>query len=120
MSDLPPCPQCKSAYTYEDRGLYVCPECGHEWSKDAAAAEATAAAAADGPKVWKDANGTVLQDGDSVVIIKDLKVRGASGALKVGTKVRNIRLVDGDHDIDCKIDGFGAMQLKSEFVRKAT
>lgn len=120
MSELPPCPQCKSAYTYEDRNLCVCPECGHEWSKNAAAAEAAAAAAADGPKVWKDANGTVLQDGDSVVIIKDLKVRGASGALKVGTKVRNIRLVDGDHDIDCKIDGFGAMQLKSEFVRKAT
>lgn len=118
MSDLPPCPQCKSAYTYEDRGLYVCPECGHEWSKDAAAAET--AAAVDGPKVWKDANGTVLQDGDSVVIIKDLKVRGASGALKVGTKVRNIRLVDGEdgHNIDCKIEGFGAMRLKSEFVKK--
>ena len=120
MSELPPCPQCKSAYTYEDRSLCVCPECGHEWSKVAAAAEAAAAAAADGPKVWKDANGTVLQDGDSVVIVKDLKVRGATGALKVGTKVRNIRLVDGDHDIDCKIDGFGAMQLKSEFVRKVT
>jgi protein PhnA len=117
MSELPPCPQCKSTYTYEDRALFVCPECGHEWS---AAAVAESAPVADGPKVWKDANGTVLQDGDSVVVIKDLKVRGASSSLKVGTKVRNIRLVDGDHDIDCKIDGFGAMQLKSEYVRKVT
>jgi protein PhnA len=79
-----------------------------------------AAPAADGPKVWKDANGNVLQDGDTVTIVKDLKVRGASGSLKVGTKVRNIRLIEGDHDIDCKIDGFGAMQLKSEYVRKVT
>jgi len=118
MTELPPCPQCKSTFTYEDRSLLVCPECGHEWSKSDASA--TEVAAADGPRVWKDANGTVLQDGDSVVVIKDLKVRGASGALKVGTKVRNIRLVDGDHDIDCKIDGFGAMQLKSEYVRKVT
>lgn len=118
MTELPPCPQCKSTFAYEDRGLLVCPECGHEWSKgdEAAATEAVV----DGPRVWKDANGTVLQDGDSVVVIKDLKVRGASGSLKVGTKVRNIRLVDGDHDIDCKIDGFGAMQLKSEYVRKVT
>jgi protein PhnA len=118
MTELPPCPQCKSTFAYEDRGLLVCPECGHEWSKadEVAATEAVV----DGPRVWKDANGTVLQDGDSVVVIKDLKVRGASGSLKVGTKVRNIRLVDGDHDIDCKIDGFGAMQLKSEYVRKVT
>lgn len=116
MSDLPPCPKCTSTFTYLDRELHVCPECGHEWSPSATAT----APAADGPKVWKDANGTVLQDGDSVVIVKDLKVRGASGALKVGTKVRNIRLVDGDHDIDCKIDGFGAMQLKSMYVRKVT
>ena len=120
MTELPPCPQCKSTFTYEDRSLLVCPECGHEWSKSDAAAAAAAAAAADAPRVWKDANCTVLQDGDSVVVIKDLKVRGASGSLKVGTKVRNIRLVDGDHDIDCKIDGFGAMQLKSEYVRKTT
>ena len=119
MTELPPCPQCKSTFAYEDRNLLVCPECGHEWSKSDVAA-ASEVAAADGPRVWKDANGTVLQDGDSVVVIKDLKVRGASGSLKVGTKVRNIRLVDGDHDIDCKIDGFGAMQLKSEYVRKVT
>lgn len=118
MHDLPPCPQCKSTFAYEDRNLLVCPECGHEWAKDAAAVPV--AEATDGARVWKDANGTVLQDGDSVVVIKDLKVRGASGSLKVGTKVRNIRLVDGDHDIDCKIDGFGAMQLKSEYVRKVT
>jgi len=117
MSELPPCPKCASAYTYADRGLHVCPECGHEWSPHAAAP--TGDVAADGPRVWKDANGTVLQDGDTVVIVKDLKVRGASGPLKVGTKVRNIRLVDGDHDIDCKIDGFGPMQLKSQYVRKA-
>ena len=118
MSDLPACPKCASSYTYADRGLHVCPECGHEWSpNDAAAAAATAS---DGPKVWKDANGNVLQDGDTVTVIKDLKVRGSSSVVKVGTKVRNIRLIDGDHDIDCKIDGFGPMQLKSEFVRKAT
>ena len=120
MSDVPPCPKCQSTYAYADRGLYICPECAHEWSPSDAAAAAAAAAAASAPKVWKDAFGNVLQDGDSVVIIKDLKVRGASSSLKVGTKVRNIKLIDGDHDIDCKIDGFGAMQLKSEFVRKAT
>jgi protein PhnA len=117
MRDLPPCPKCTSAFTYLDRALLTCPECGHEWSQDATPA---AAPAADGPKVWKDANGNVLQDGDSVTIIKDLKVRGATSSLKVGTKVRNIRLIEGDHDIDCKIDGFGAMQLKSEYVRKTT
>jgi protein PhnA len=116
MSALPPCPQCRSTYTYEDRGLCACPECGHEWSQG----DSTAGEAADQVKVWKDANGNVLQDGDTVVVIKDLKVKGASSSVKVGTKVRNIRLVDGDHDIDCKIDGFGAMQLKSEFVRKVT
>lgn len=115
MSELPPCPQCASAYTYEDRGLYVCPECAHEWSLDAAAV----ADEDDGPRVITDANGTPLADGDSVTVIKDLKVKGSSLVVKVGTKVRNIRLVDGDHNIDCKIDGFGAMQLKSEFVKKA-
>ncbi|MCL2636179.1 MAG: zinc ribbon domain-containing protein YjdM [Betaproteobacteria bacterium] len=113
MPSLPSCPQCQSALTYEDGSLYVCPECGHEWRP----------AAADGPaepsRVWKDANGNVLQDGDSVTLIKDLKIKGSSAVLKVGTKVRNIRLVEGDHDIDCKIDGIGAMQLKSAFVRKA-
>ena len=116
MTELPPCPTCTSTFNYLERDLHVCPECGHEWQP----AAADAAPAADGPKVWKDANGNVLQDGDTVTIVKDLKVRGASGSLKVGTKVRNIRLIEGDHDIDCKIDGFGAMQLKSEYVRKVT
>ncbi|MEL1262972.1 zinc ribbon domain-containing protein YjdM [Pseudoxanthomonas putridarboris] len=114
MSTLPPCPQCQSEYTYEDGAQLVCPECGHEWSADAAAA----ASDEDG-RVIKDANGNVLQDGDTVTVIKDLKVKGSSLVVKVGTKVKNIRLVDGDHDIDCKIDGIGAMKLKSEFVRKA-
>ncbi len=116
MSALPPCPKCNATVTYEDRGNLTCPECWHEWT----AGEAGAAPDVVQTRVWKDANGNVLQDGDTVVVIKDLKVRGASSSVKVGTKVRNIRLVDGDHDIDCKIDGFGAMQLKSEFVRKAT
>ena len=113
MSDLPRCPACSSEYTYEDGDNYVCPECAHEWPKHAAAD------AGETQKVWKDANGNVLQDGDSVTVIKDLKIKGSSLVVKVGTKVRNIRLVDGDHDIDCKIDGIGAMGLKSEFVRKA-
>ena len=113
MSALPHCPQCNSAYTYEDGDNYVCPECGHEWSKNAAAESA------DIGLVVKDAHGAVLADGDSVTVIKDLKVKGSSSVVKVGTKVKNIRLVDGDHDIDCKIDGIGAMQLKSGFVRKA-
>ena len=113
MSDLPKCPACSSEYTYEDGDNYVCPECAHEWPKHAAAE------AGEAQKVWKDANGNVLQDGDSVTVIKDLKIKGSSLVVKVGTKVRNIRLVDGDHDIDCKIDGIGAMGLKSEFVRKA-
>ncbi|MBT9523535.1 MAG: alkylphosphonate utilization protein [Dechloromonas sp.] len=112
MSGLPNCPKCKSEYTYEDGTNYVCPECAHEWPKDAG--ESTEQA-----RVWKDANGNVLQDGDSVTVIKDLKIKGSSSVVKVGTKVKNIRLIDGDHDIDCKIDGIGAMQLKSEFVKKA-
>ncbi len=111
MSSLPPCPQCGSEYTYENGDLLVCPECAHEWS-------AQATAAAEDVRVIKDANGNVLQDGDSVTVIKDLKVKGSSLVVKVGTKVKNIRLVDGDHDIDCKIDGIGAMKLKSEFVKK--
>ena len=115
MTTLPPCPQCNSEYTYEDGAQLVCPECGHEWSAEAPAA----AAIDDGVRIIKDANGNVLQDGDSVTVIKDLKIKGSSLVVKVGTKVRNIRLVDGDHDIDCKIDGIGAMGLKSEFVRKA-
>lgn len=116
MSDLPPCPQCQSAYAYEDGALLICPECGHEWSPTAAAAGAAAAGAA-GP-VFKDANGNLLQDGDTVTVIKDLKVKGSSMVVKVGTKVKNIRLSEGDHDIDCRIDGIGPMQLKSEFVKK--
>jgi protein PhnA len=113
MSALPNCPQCSSEFTYEDGKLFVCPECAHEWAKDAAAE------GADNARVVKDANGNVLIDGDSVTVIKDLKVKGSSSVVKVGTKVKNIRLVEGDHDIDCKIDGIGAMKLKSKFVKKA-
>lgn len=112
MSNLPKCPQCSSEYTYEDGDNLVCPECAHEWSKIAADTREQA-------KVFKDAFGNVLVDGDSVTVIKDLKIKGSSSVVKVGTKVKNIRLVDGDHDIDCKIDGIGAMQLKTEFVKKA-
>lgn len=107
---IPNCPKCNSEYTYEDGTLYVCPECAHEWSMDAQ--EET------DELVVKDAYGNILQDGDTVTIIKDLKVKGSSSTLKIGTKVKNIKLVEGDHNIDCKIDGFGAMQLKSEFVKK--
>ncbi len=113
MSDLPNCPQCGSQYTYDDGSFYVCPECAHEWSKDAAADTL------EDDAVVKDANGNALQDGDTVTVIKGLKVKGSSSVVKVGTKVKNIRLVDGDHDIDCKIDGIGAMKLKSQFVKKA-
>jgi protein PhnA len=114
MSSLPACPKCKSDLTYEDGNLYICPECAHEWS-----GETVAAADEAGPAVVKDAYGNVLADGDTVTVIKSLKVKGSSLVVKVGTRVKNIRLVDGDHDIDCKIDGIGAMGLKSEFVRKA-
>jgi protein PhnA len=113
MSELPKCPECGSEYTYEDREMLVCPECAHEWSMNAVEGSA------DDVKVIKDANGNILQDGDSVTVIKDLKVKGSSLVVKVGAKAKNIRLVDGDHDIDCKIDGIGAMKLKSEFVKKA-
>ena len=112
MSALPKCPKCGSEFTYEDGSNYVCPECAHEWS-------AAAAEKADEQRVFRDSNGNVLQDGDTVTVIKDLKIKGSSSVVKVGTKVKNIRLVEGDHDIDCKIDGIGAMQLKSEFVKKA-
>lgn len=112
MTTLPKCPSCSSAYTYEDGALYVCPECGNEWPQ----AETQSA---ETESVVRDAFGNVLQDGDSVTVIKDLKIKGASSVVKVGTKVRNIRLVNGDHDIDCKIDCIGAMQLKSEYVKKA-
>ena len=113
MVDLPNCPKCNSEYTYDNGSLLVCPECAHEWM-----VESETEASEEG-KVVKDANGNVLNDGDSVTVIKDLKVKGSSSVLKVGTKVKSIRLVDGDHNIDCKIDGFGAMKLKSEFVKKA-
>ena len=111
MSELPRCPQCGSEYTYEDGNMFVCPECAHEWSRE----ETTES---EERRVIKDANGNELNDGDTVSVIKDLKVKGSSSVVKVGTRVKNIRLVDGDHDIDCKIDGIGAMKLKSEFVKK--
>jgi protein PhnA len=116
MTALPPCPKCKCEYTYEDRNLCVCPECAHEWDPAAVAAEAADDA---GGKVYRDCAGNVLQDGDSVVVIKDLKLKGSSKVIKMGTKVKNIRLVDSDHDIDCKIEGIGPMSLKTEFVKKA-
>ena len=112
MSNLPQCPACGSEFVYEDGSNYVCPECTHEWSKDGTAEDSTDV------RIIKDVNGNVLYDGDSVTVIKDLKVKGSSSVVKVGTKVKIIRLVDGDHDIDCKIDGIGAMKLKSEFVKK--
>lgn len=114
--ELPPCPKCQSTLTYEDGALLVCPECAHEWAPGAAATEP---AADEGGLVVRDAYGTQLADGDTVTIVKDLKVKGATSALKVGTKVKGIRLVDGDHNIDCRIDGFGSMALKSEFVKKS-
>lgn len=113
MSNLPPCPKCNSAFTYEDGNLYVCPECAQEWARNAASETA------DDQKVVRDAVGNVLNDGDTVTVIKDLKVKGSSAVVKVGTKVKGIRLVEGDHDIDCRIDGIGAMKLKSQFVKKA-
>ncbi|MBW6511143.1 MAG: alkylphosphonate utilization protein [Desulfuromonadaceae bacterium] len=112
MSSLPNCPECGSEYTYADGALYVCPECAYEW---ALADAVTGSVDAD---VSRDANGNVLANGDTITVIKDLKVKGSSLVVKVGTKVKNIRLVGGDHDIDCKIDGIGAMKLKSEFVKK--
>lgn len=114
MSDLPACPECASTYTYEDRNLFVCPECAHEWPQSVEAAEPPADV-----RSIHDANGNPLVDGDTVTVVKDLKVKGSSAVVKVGTKVKNIRLVEGDHDIDCKIDGIGAMKLKSQFVKKA-
>ncbi len=107
---LPPCPACGSGYTYVDGTTFVCPECAHEWN-DSETGEAV--------RVVRDAHGNPLQDGDSVTVIKDLRIKGSSQVVKMGTRVKNIRLVEGDHDIDCRIDGIGAMQLKSEFVKKA-
>lgn len=112
MGDLPDCPNCHSSLTYEDGSTLVCPECGHEWQPGEPAREE------DG-LVVKDTNGLLLHDGDTITVTKDLKVRGSSLVVKIGTKVRNIRLVAGDHNIDCKIDGIGPMKLKSEFVKKA-
>lgn len=113
METLPNCPECNSEYTYEDGSMLVCPECAHEWSLTAETESA------EEEQLIKDANGTPLKDGDAVTIVKDLKVKGSSSTLKIGTRVKSIRLVEGDHNIDCKIDGFGAMKLKSEFVKKA-
>jgi protein PhnA len=110
---LPPCPQCASALAYEDGPLLICPECGHEWSANAPVVDGES-----GLQV-RDANGNLLQDGDTVTVIKDLKVKGSSAVVKVGTRVKGIRLKDGDHNIDCRIEGIGEMGLKSEFVRKA-
>lgn len=112
MTQLPNCIACESAYTYEDRNMYVCPECGHEWNQNGEVLSE------DTQLSIRDANGNELKDGDTVSLIKDLKVKGSSSVLKVGTKVKNIRLVEGDHDIDCKIDGIGGMKLKSAFVKK--
>lgn len=112
MSQLPNCPKCESEYTYEDGTLLVCPICAHEWNSDAEEEKT------ESEVIYKDANGNVLQDGDTVTLIKDLKVKGSSTPLKQGTKVKNITLIEGDHNIDCKIDGFGPMKLKSEFVKK--
>lgn len=112
MSDLPTCPKCNSEYTYEDRAMYVCPECAHEWPI------ASDTAGSDDEEKIVDSNGNILSDGDTVTVIKDLKIKGTSSVIKVGTKVKNIRLVGGDHDIDCKVPGVGAMKLKSAFVKK--
>jgi len=111
LTQLPSCPLCKSDYTYESEGLFVCPECAHEWTLEVESG--------DQELVVRDANGNLLKDGDAVTLIKDLKVKGSPSPLKMGTKVKNIRLVDGDHNIDCRIEGFGSMALKSEFVKKS-
>lgn len=111
MTALPKCPQCNSEFTYADNSNFVCPECAHEWPQATVATTEQA-------RIYKDAFGNVLNDGDTITVIKDLKIKGSSLVVKVGTKVKNIRLTDGDHDIDCKIDGIGAMQLKTEFVKK--
>lgn len=112
MTSLPNCPKCNSEYTYEDGDVFICPECANEWTLDSTSNKNVDAI------IVKDSNGNILNDGDSVTIIKDLKVKGSSTPLKQGTKVKGIRLVEGDHNIDCKINGFGAMKLKSEFVKK--
>lgn len=114
MSELLPCPKCHSEYTYEDNGLYICPECAHEWPKNEMAENT------DNDKfIVRDANGNLLNEGDFVTVVKDLKIKGSSSVIKVGTKVKILRLIDGDHDIDCKIEGIGSMMLKSAFVKKS-
>jgi len=113
MENIPSCPKCASQYVYEDGELYICPECAYEWNKN------QEAESNEGGLVVKDANGNLLQDGDTVTVIKDLKVKGSSSVIKVGTKVKNIRLCEGDHNIDCKVPGIGAMKLKSQFVKKS-
>lgn len=117
MPDSTTCPKCKSEYAYPTGTSMMCPECGHEWNPDDI--QAAAEEAESNSDVVKDSNGTVLQDGDTVIIIKDLPVKGAPKPIKAGTKVKNIKLTSGDHNIDCKVDGFGAMGLKSIYVRKA-
>lgn len=113
MSDqLPPCPKCGSEFTYADQSMIICPECGHEWNPNEVVADEDAL-------VVRDSNGNQLEEGDYVTLIKDLKVKGSSSTAKIGTRVKINRLVDGDHNIDCKIDGIGPMMLKSEFVKKA-
>jgi protein PhnA len=113
MSQLPNCPKCGSEYTYEDGSLLICPECAHEWSANEVESD-------EDVLVVKDANGTILQDGDDVTVVKDLKVKGSSSGIKVGTKIKGIRLVEGNdgHNIDCKVPGVGAIKLKQEFVKK--
>lgn len=118
MTALPACPKCGSGLTYQDGQMYVCPECAHEWAPGSPASEVPSESD-ESASVVVDANGNVLKDGDTVIVVKDLHVKGASSALKAGTKVKGIRLVEGDHNIDCKIEGFGGMKLKSEFVKKA-
>lgn len=112
MLELPSCPKCNCEYTYEDGNMIVCPECAYEWNAQVKEQEEL-------DSMIKDSNGNILNDGDTVTVIKDLKVKGSSSVIKIGTKVKNIRLVDGDHDIECKIDGFGDMKLKSSVVKKA-
>jgi protein PhnA len=114
MSTLPACPKCNSEYTYEDGDLFICPECAHEWPKNSS--EITTD---DDQLIVRDANGNILVDGDNVTVVKDLKIKGTSSVIKVGTKAKIVRIVEGDHDLDCKVDGMGAMMLKSSVVKKA-
>ncbi len=114
MSTLPNCPKCNSEYTYEDGDLFICPECAHEWPKNSS--ETTTA---EDQLIVRDANGNILVDGDNVTVVKDLKIKGTSSVIKVGTKAKIVRIVEGDHDLDCKVDGMGAMMLKSSVVKKA-